>query len=186
MPIAVPNTDPNSQKVPETTDRVGRRRPRWLRWSIELVLIVLVIVAVQWWQARDLVEGAAPPLAGLLVNGAPYQLDPAQGPTLVHFWAEWCPICRVEEDSIENIASDWPVMTIATTSGSADEVAAYLRQQGLTMPVLLDEAGQLAQAWGVNGVPATFIIDRDGGIVHAAMGYSTEWGLRLRLWLARL
>ncbi len=182
----MPNPDPDLNQAPETGEKVRRRRPRWLRWSVDLLLIVLVIAAVQWWQARDLVEGSAPPLTGLMVDGAPYQLDPAQGPTLVHFWAEWCPICRFEQDSIERIASDWPVMTVATTSGSADEVAAYLQEHGLTMPVLLDEAGQLAQAWGVNGVPASFIIDRDGAIAHAAMGYSTEWGLRLRLWLARL
>ena len=52
------------------------------------------------------------------------------------------------------------------------------------MPVLMDEDGEIARGWGVNGVPASFIVDTDGNIRHAGMGYATEMGLRLRLWLA--
>lgn len=159
-------------------------RPRWRRWARDIAVLVLVVVAVQWWQARNLAAGAAPSLTGHLVDGRPYQLDPSQGPTLVHFWAEWCPICRAEEDSINAIANDWPAITVATTSGDADEVAAYIKQQALTMPVLMDEDGRVAKQWGLKGVPATFVVDTDGAITHASMGYSTELGLRLRIWLA--
>jgi thiol-disulfide isomerase/thioredoxin len=105
---------------------------------------------------------------------------------LVHFWATWCPICRLEQDSIASIAADWPAITIATTSGSAEELSDYLREDGLTMPVLLDEHGEIARRWGVQGVPATFIVDGDNIIRHAGMGFATEIGLRLRLWLTRL
>jgi thiol-disulfide isomerase/thioredoxin len=150
----------------------------------DILLLLLVFAAVQWWQARDLAAGPAPPLVGLLLDGSPYQLDPAGGPILVHFWATWCPVCRLEEDSIARIAADLPTITVATTSGTSDEVAAYLAEQGLTMPVLLDEDGELARRWGVNGVPATFVIDREGRIRHAGKGYSTEIGLRLRMWLS--
>lgn len=160
------------------------RRRRALVWARDLLLLLLVFWAIQWWQARDLAAGPAPPLVGHLLDGSPYQLDPAEGPVLVHFWASWCPVCRLEEDSIASIAADLPTITVATTSGTSDEVAAYLVEQGLTMPVLLDEDGELARRWGVNGVPATFVVDREGKIRHAGKGYSTELGLRLRMWLA--
>lgn len=162
----------------------GSKGPRWRRWLRDIVLLLLVFAAVQWWQARNLVEGPAPPLIGHLIDGTPYQLDPAEGPVLVHFWASWCPICRVEQDSIASIAGDKPVMTIATTSGSAAELTSYLNEQAVVMPVLMDEAGDIARSWGVHGVPATFVVDTDGNISHAGMGYATELGLRLRLWLA--
>lgn len=103
---------------------------------------------------------------------------------LVHFWASWCPVCRLEQDSIASIAGDRQVITVATTSGTAEEVAAYLAGEGLSMPVLLDEDGEIARRWGVSGVPATFIVNMAGDITHAGMGYSSEPGLRLRLWLA--
>ena len=52
------------------------------------------------------------------------------------------------------------------------------------MPVVVDEDGRLARSWGVGGVPATFIVATDGRISYAGMGYSTELGLRARLWLS--
>ena len=78
----------------------GSRRPRWFRWLRDIVLLLLIFAAVQWWQARNLVEGPAPPLVGHLADGSPYQLEATEGPFLVHFWASWCPICRLEQDSI--------------------------------------------------------------------------------------
>lgn len=173
--------DPNQ---PSDIRSAKPRRPRWVAWLRDIVLLLVIFAAVQWWQARSLVEGTAPPLVGLLVDGSPYQLPPQGEPVLVHFWATWCPVCRVEQDSIDNIAADRPVITVATTSGERDEVAAYLQAQGLSMPVLMDESGDIARRWGVNGVPATFVIDADGNIRYAGKGYSSEIGLRIRLWMA--
>jgi peroxiredoxin len=102
----------------------------------------------------------------------------------VHFWASWCPVCRLEQDNIANLAVDGRVITVATTSGTADELRGYLAEHALQLPVLMDEAGHIARQWGVNGVPATFVVDTKGQIRYAAKGYSTEWGLRLCLWLA--
>lgn len=163
-----------------------KKSRRGLRWARDIALLLLVVAAVQWWQSRHLAHDTAPPLVGLLVDGTPFQLDSNSGPILVHFWAEWCPICRLGQDSIERIAQDHPVMTIAMASGPPAEVREYLEEHGLTMPVLVDEDGRLARGWGVRGVPSTFIVDSAGQIVHASQGYSTEFGLRLRLWWTRL
>jgi len=157
---------------------------RWLRWLRDLALLALVFFAVQWWQSRELVVGSAPPLNGLLLDGTPFQLDPSAGPYLVHFWATWCPICKLQQGSIASIAEDQSVMTVALASGSAEEVAEYLRDEGVGMPVLLDDEGALAATWGVQGVPASFVIATDGNIAYAGKGYSSEFGLRLRLWWA--
>ena len=166
------------------SDSNNRRPRRWFRWVRDLALLLAVVVAIQWWQARDLAHGDAQPLVGYLVDGQPFQLEPSQGPVLVHFWASWCPVCHLEEGSIDAIASNGRVITVATNSGTRDEVALHLQQQGLGFPVLMDETGAIARNWGVSGVPASFIVGTDGRIVHAGMGYSTEYGLRLRLWLA--
>ena len=82
------------------------------------------------------------------------------------------------------IAADHPVITVATNSGTPTEVAAHLAREGVRFPVLMDETGAIARQWGVSGVPAAFIVGTDGVISHAGVGYSTEYGLRLRLWLA--
>lgn len=158
---------------------------RWRRWLVEIALVVAVLLAVQWWQTRDVAYGPAPPLAGVLLDGSAMQLASERSrPVLVHFWAEWCPICRLEQGSIESLSKDYRVISVATTSGDAAAVRAYMRQEGLTFPTLVDEDGDVGRQWGVRGVPASFVIDADGQIAHATVGYTTGLGLRLRLWLA--
>jgi thiol-disulfide isomerase/thioredoxin len=104
---------------------------------------------------------------------------------LVHFWASWCPVCRAEQSSIAAIAQDnQNVITIAMQSGTPEQVAAYMREQGIAFPVLNDPDGHIARAWGVHAVPVSFIIAPDGEIRFVEVGYTTQIGLRLRMWLA--
>ena len=135
-----------------------------------------------------MVSGMAPPLAGVTLDGSVYTLPakPAK-PVLVHFWAIWCAICRVDQDSITAIAHDHPnIITVAMQSGNDAEVSRHLAAQGLHFPVLNDPDGRISAAWGVHAVPASFIIGPDGKIRFVEVGYTTGTGLRLRLWLAGL
>ncbi len=69
-------------------------------------------------------------------------------------------------------------------SGDAHEVLSYLDERGVNFPVIVDEYGKIAQRFGVSRVPASFIIDSQGAIAFTEVGYTSNWGLRLRLWLA--
>jgi thiol-disulfide isomerase/thioredoxin len=153
-----------------------------------VVVVVVVMAGIRFWQQRDIVSGPAPVLQGVTLAGRPYKL-PAHPdrPVLVHFWATWCPICRAEQGSIAAMAQDnQNVITIAMQSGKPEEVASYMRAQGITFPVLNDADGSTSAAWGVHAVPASFIISPDGQIKFVEVGYTTGIGLRLRLWLAGL
>jgi hypothetical protein len=78
------------------------------------------------------------------------------------------------------------VLTVALQSGGADEVRSHLGKAGVDLPVILDPHGELAAAYGVRGVPASFVLDGTGHIRFVEMGYTTGPGLRLRLWWAAL
>lgn len=160
-----------------------RRRGRVLHWSVELALLLIVYLGVQAWLSRELALGPAPPLEGLLLDGGTPTPLGSDTPVMIHFWASWCPVCRLEQESIASIAGDHPVITVALQSGNADEVAAHLHARDLHVPVLNDPDGLIAGAWGVRAVPATFVV-RDGVIRYRERGFTTEAGLRLRLWLA--
>lgn len=159
-------------------------RPRWRGWLIEGLILIGLLVAIHFWQTRNLAAGPAPQLPeGVeMLHGAGL---PAARPLLVHFWASWCPICGLEQGSIQALADDHAVITIATQSGGVGEVRRHLAQEGLTFPTLIDENGEIAAQWGVRGFPATFIVDGDGMIRYKTQGYATGWGLRIRLWLAQ-
>ena len=158
----------------------------WRKRAVELLLFIVLVAGIRAWQQRDMVSGTAPPLSGIMLDGSAYALPahPAQ-PLLVHFWATWCSICRMEQGSIDSIAQDHPnTITIAMQSGSAAEVSKHLAAQGLHFPVVNDADGHLSAAWGVHAVPASFIISPDGKVRFVEVGYTTGPGLRLRLWLA--
>lgn len=163
-----------------------QRKPRWRGIAVNVALFVIVMAGVRAWQQRDMVSGIAPALRGVTLSGKPYILPAHPGqPVLVHFWATWCPICRTEQGSIVAIAQDDPnIITIAMQSGRPEEVARYMHEQGIDFPVVNDADGKISNAWGVHGVPASFIIAPDGRIRFVEVGYTTGLGIRLRLWLA--
>ena len=159
---------------------------KWRGYAINLLLFVVVVACIRVWQQRDMVSGAAPALQGITLAGRLYTLQahPAQ-PMLVHFWATWCPICRAEQGSIDALAHGNPhVITVAMQSGKPQEVVRYMQEQSIDFPVVNDPDGSISGAWGVHAVPASFIIAPDGQIRFVEVGYTTEIGLRLRLWLA--
>jgi thiol-disulfide isomerase/thioredoxin len=150
-------------------------------------VVLLLILGIRAWQQSGTASGPAPVLAGELLDGKPVVLAAFAGqPVLVHFWATWCPICRAEQDSIDALARDLPVISVAMQSGSREEVVQFLRNEALSFPVLNDPDGSIAAQWGVRAVPASFIVDGAGQIRFLEIGYTTGVGLRLRLWLAGL
>jgi len=151
----------------------------------ELLVFFGVYLGVRAWLQRDMPEGA-PPVAELqLIDGRTVRLADYRGrPLLLYFWASWCGICGLERGVVDDIARDWPVLTVAMQSGRAEDIRAYLKEHGLDWPVVPDPDGRLAARFGLRGVPAFFVLDPQGRIVAHESGYTTEAGLRLRLWLA--
>ncbi|MEJ2509848.1 MAG: redoxin domain-containing protein, partial [Gammaproteobacteria bacterium] len=87
--------------------------------------------------------------------------------------------------SIASIAKDYRVITVAQQSGSADAIRAYLHKHQVDFPVLADPDGSLSRRYGVRAVPASFVVGPRGRIRFVEVGYTTELGLRARLWWAQ-
>ncbi len=161
---------------------------KWRKRALEILFFALIIVGIRTWQQRDMPSGPAPVLHGTTLEGERYALPvhPAR-PVLVHFWATWCPICRTDQGTIDSIAHDYPdTITVAMQSGSRDQVMKHVKDANLGFRVVNDPDGSISHAWGVNAVPASFILSPDGKIRFIEVGYTTEIGLRIRLWLAAL
>jgi thiol-disulfide isomerase/thioredoxin len=156
-------------------------------WVRDLVVVVLFVVALRTYQQRNLPSGRAPEFELVALDGARVSLEHYRGaPVLLHFWATWCGVCRAEQSSIDSIARELPVLSVASQSGGANEVAAYVKAHGIQPRVLVDASNALANRYGVGSFPTTFVLAPDGKIRFVEVGYTSELGLRARMWLAGL
>jgi len=137
------------------------------------------------WMTRDQISGPLPQFEALDLSGAPVRLEPGSGkPLLLYFFAEWCPICKLQNPVILALQQDYAVLGIAMQSGNNSSVKQYIADQDIGFRVINDENGQISRSFRVNGVPAAFIVNPKGLIQYSTRGYSSEIGLRSRLWLS--
>ncbi|HED15225.1 MAG TPA: protein disulfide oxidoreductase [Gammaproteobacteria bacterium] len=177
-----------TETPPDNSPVKLRKKFRIRQLVINLLALLLVLLVVRWFMQRDVISGPAPVLTGInIMNMQPINTANWRGePYLIHIWASWCRICRLEEDSINRINENNRVITIAMQSGDDEDVSDYLKQRGYSWLVLNDEDGSLSSQFRIRGVPASFIVDQDGVIRFSEVGYTSGWGLRLRLWMAGL
>jgi len=92
---------------------------------------------------------------------------------LVNFWAVWCSPCRKEMPSMqrvyEQLRGDDFEMVAIHVGPSLKGAREYAEQLGLTFPILVDVQMALSR-WQVQGLPTTFLLDRDGRIIAEAVG----------------
>lgn len=176
-------------KIQERLMRHWRLHRRGYFWNTLLVLVV--VVGVQAWQTRHVPSGLMPNLAiqvlqpdGRVESTTLHRWRAAHPgtPVALHFWAEWCPICRTEQHSVSRLAQDWPVLTVAMQSGTGDNVSAVIRKRQLPWETVIDQSGEVTRAHGFHAVPAFVVIDNNGMMRTPTVGYTTELGMRLRLW----
>lgn len=115
-----------------------------------------------------------PDLAGKTVR-----LQDLRGKVVViNVWTTWCPPCVQEMPTLETLAQRMKDKDLVLLAVSQDErpkaVKPWIQERGFTFPVLLDPRGVVGHQFGVTGYPETFVIDRNGRIVHHHVGYR-DW-----------
>src|SRR4029077_8886789 len=133
----------------------------------------------------ELKEGQRGPAFRLpLLTGGDATLDAWKGKVVIlNFWATWCTPCTVEMPALEALWGEYRDRGLVVVGVSVDRgaprplIEPYLKNLGLTFPILLDPQMETANAWKVPGVPATFVIRPGGEVVGMAIGIR-EWNSR--------
>jgi thiol-disulfide isomerase/thioredoxin len=96
----------------------------------------------------------------------------------INFWTTWCLACVIEMPSMEKLHQKFKdkdfVMVAINLQESAARVKQFYKQYQLTFTPLLDITGDVGAALGINAIPTTLILDKNGRIIGKALG-PREW-----------
>ncbi len=93
---------------------------------------------------------------------------------LVNFWATWCEPCRDEMPSMQRLRQRFDgkqFAVIAVNVGESEaRIGEFLQKLPLDFVILRDHSSAAMKAWGVRGLPASFIVGRDGRVRFSRIG----------------
>jgi thiol-disulfide isomerase/thioredoxin len=179
------------ENSPKKTQQAGSKPPLWQRnWfknTLTVLVFVIAYLSLRPFMQGDVIHGQVPALTLQTLEGQTLDLSQINEPTLIHLWATWCPICKMTRGSVESVAQDYPVINIASQSGDDEQLRDYAQQNAMNPAIIVNDLdGQLMQTFGAKAVPADFIVAPGGEIAFVEVGFTSEIGLRLRLWWAGL
>ena len=108
-------------------------------------------------------------------EGGSFRLSEQRGKVvLVNFWATWCPPCKEEMPAMQRLheryRKDGFVLLAISLDADPRVVRPYVAEHRFTFPVGLDSRMEVANAYGVRALPASFVVDRDGTMAAMAIG----------------
>jgi len=155
-----------------------------IKWSLYPIVAMALLVGVLA-GCKSTTQEAAPSVRTIGKPAPDFVLQDSKGKTwhlselkgqvvFVNFWATWCPPCRAEIPSMQELQQSLPpkdFQMLAILSNDQADVAEKLAASiGFTAPILLDPDNQAAKAYGITGVPETFIVDKQGILREAVIG----------------
>jgi peroxiredoxin len=112
------------------------------------------------------------------LQGKPWHLRDLKGKVvLVNFWATWCPPCRKEMPDLQALYDkhkDQGFLVLSISDEETAKVSPFIADRKITYPVLLDPGRKVNDAFVVEGIPESFVYDRDGKMVAQSIDMRTR------------
>jgi thiol-disulfide isomerase/thioredoxin len=147
---------------------------------IFIIMLTIVMNGISYYRSLDLNKEKLEINSFTLLDNTEYSV-PKDKPVLIHFWATWCPTCKLEAPNIEKISKDYEVITIAVQSGTKEEINKYLDEHNLSFKVVNDEDGFYLRTFNIKAFPTTLIYNKEKNMKFSEVGYTTTAGLYSRM-----
>jgi peroxiredoxin len=140
------------------------------------IVAAVMLVAVADSAARAAEPAPAPDFTLPAMDGSELRLSELKGQVvMVNFWATWCGPCRQEMPLLQQLQAKYEPLgfTLVGINVEPDSAGAraWLRNSPVTFPILFDRQNQVAERFGVQGMPSSVFIDRAGKVRHVHRGY---------------
>ncbi len=152
-------------------------------YSVGLVAILMVssfLVACSGKKPEAQGGGSAPNFALKTADGRTVELRALQGKVVVvNFWATWCGPCKAEIPGMMKVYEKYrnqglEIVGIALDNGGWNDVNPFVARMNMTYPVVLGDESVTNSYGGVDAIPTTVIVDREGNIAVRHVGYLTQ------------
>ena len=174
-----------------------RKSNRQLWIMLALIVVIVAVIALlpsgeesatdRQQEDRELAEttlvkagDTAPDFTVEMVDGSTVTLSELRGKVgLLNFWATWCPPCReelthVQTEIIDRFAGE-PFLFLPVSRGESRQAVETFRQKsGHDFPMGLDSTESIYRKYASNFIPRNFLIDADGKVVSATVGYEPD------------
>ncbi len=177
------------QHMEHQTSLTVKQRKGWK--FVAVLLLIGAYLALQWVAALLKAPGidVEPP-----ENRQPFAVDFAlstlQGNTvrladlrgqvvLLNFWATWCYPCRSEMPSLNELYRDYQhkgfeILAVASDEQGREVVAPFVKTYALTFPILLDRRNVVGARLHLQGIPTTYVVDKQGRVAGLEVG-ARDW-----------
>jgi cytochrome c-type biogenesis protein CcmF len=170
----------------------ARRRALIAAGGLVTGVAVFIVAAVAMWgtnlealqlMGRPLLGQPAPDFTLDLLDGSTFTLSDLRGQVVViNFWATWCPPCEDEMPDLQTVWEEYQANGVVFVGIAFDDEESAVRDMasryGATYALGLEAEGSISTAYGITGVPETFVVDADGNVTHVYIGPVTADELR--------
>ena len=158
-------------------------------WRIGLAVAIAILIVLGWTQRHRFVPVGvgtpAPEYSAETLDGREVSLESLRGKVVVlNVWATWCFPCVKEMPTLQHayellkdeglevlaVSVDAPVGSLDPVGNPGGDVAAFVKEMGLTFTILRDPKRKIDSTFALIGIPSTFVINKRGSIVNKVVG----------------
>ena len=137
--------------------------------ELALILLIIALASCKPAPSQPQIDWQAPGFEITAAGGENFRYpESLQGPTIILFWASWCPYCKALMPHLQSIVDEYEgqVQVVALNFRDDGDPAAYITNKGYNFKLIMN-GDEVAETWGVKGAPGLFLADDTGRVVFS-------------------